>query len=210
MGNLRLPPHLRALVFDVGETLVDESRLWSVQADRAGVTPFALMGLIGAMIERGEDHRVAWDLLGCPRPSTSETITTADLYPDALECLRAAKKAGFAVGIAGNQPAAAVTQLSALGFDADYVASSAEWGIAKPAPEFFAKLIAVSGFQPRQIMYIGDRLDNDILPANAAGLRTAFIKRGPWGHLHASDQSVKTADLQLDSLTDLVSALARG
>ncbi len=60
---MRMPAGVRG-VFDVGETLVDESRAWARQAERAGVTPFALMGLLGALIARDEDHRRVWHLLG--------------------------------------------------------------------------------------------------------------------------------------------------
>lgn len=198
---------MRALVFDVGETLVDESRVWSDQARKAGVTPFALMGVIGALIERGEDHRSAWDILGVSRPATPRDITSADIYPDVLDCLQAARLAGLIVGIAGNQPVGAVAQLRALGFGADFVASSAEWNVAKPSPEFYARLTRTAGVGAHEVMYIGDRLDNDILPARSAGLRTALIRRGPWGYLHSRRPESKVADLQLDSLVDLTTAL---
>ncbi|WP_066897444.1 HAD family hydrolase [Mycolicibacterium houstonense] len=207
MGGLQLPADVRALVFDVGETLVDESRTWSDQARQAGVTPFTLMGVIGALIERGEDHRAAWDMLGIRRPTTPPTITTADLYPDALACLRAARSAGLIVGVAGNQPAGAVEQLATLGFGADFVASSAEWNVSKPSAEFFTRLTRAAHLDACQIMYIGDRLDNDILPARSAGLRTALIRRGPWGHLHARYPEATLADLQLDSLARLTETL---
>jgi FMN phosphatase YigB (HAD superfamily) len=44
---------------------------------------------------------------------------------------------------------------------------------------FFSKLIAVSGHQPHEIAYVGDRLDNDLRPAAEAGLRPVFVRRGP-------------------------------
>jgi len=31
--------------------------------------------------------------------------------------------------------------------------------------------------------YVGDRIDNDIEPALAAGMTAAFILRGPWAYL---------------------------
>lgn len=104
------------MVFDVGETHVDESRMWSDHARRVGVTPFALMGVIGALIEAGQPHDQAWRILGVDRPDTAPQIEVADLYPDALECLSAVKASGLVVGIAGNQPAGAVAQLRSLGF----------------------------------------------------------------------------------------------
>jgi FMN phosphatase YigB (HAD superfamily) len=32
-----------------------------------------------------------------------------------------------------------------------------------------------------RIAYVGDRLDNDLIPAKAAGMRTVFIRRGGRG-----------------------------
>lgn len=39
---------------------------------------------------------------------------------------------------------------------------------------------------------------------------TAFIRRGPWGHLHAERPEVALADLRLDDLADLTEALVTG
>lgn len=204
-----VPSGIRAVAFDVGETLVDESRGWSQQALDAGVTPFSLMAVIGALIERGEDHRTAWDILGCPTPRLPMTITPDDLYPDAVRCLLGTKASGFTVMIAGNQPASAVDALVALGCEADVVASSVNWGVAKPSKAFFTKLVQASGVRPDEILYVGDRLDNDILPAHAAGLRTAHLRRGPWGYIHARRPDAAIADMRIDSLSELTDALDR-
>ncbi|WP_258058819.1 HAD family hydrolase [Arthrobacter sp. B1805] len=161
------------------------------------------MGLLGALIARDEDHRRVWDILGVERPTAPPPIEQADLYPDALTCLRAAKRAGLSIGIAGNQPAGVEAQLRDAGFDVDFIASSAAWGVTKPSPEFFSRVVTTAQLDARQILYVGDRLDNDVLPARRAGMRTAFIRRGPWGHLHAQRPEVGLADLQIESLTEL-------
>lgn len=199
---------LRAVVFDVGETLVDESRAWWRQAEEAGVTPFSLMGVVGALIERGRDHREAWAILGVPAPESVPAVTAADLYPDAISCLRTARRHGLVVGIAGNQPAGVEAQLAAVGFQADFIASSAGWGVEKPSSAFFRRVVLESGARPQQILYVGDRLDNDVLPARAEGMRTALIRRGPWGHLHARRPESDLADLRLESLDDLSRLIA--
>ncbi|WP_308159298.1 HAD family hydrolase [Curtobacterium sp. ISL-83] len=80
----------------------------------------------------------------------------------------------------------------------------------KPSPEFFARVVVEAGLEPESILYVGDRLDNDVLPARAVGMRTAFIRRGPWGYLHAERPEVGLADLQLDTLMDLTEALVDG
>lgn len=196
-------------MFDVGETLVDESRMWAERARYAGTTPFTLMGTLGALIERDEDHRQVWQRLGLEAPASSPPITSIDLYPDAVECLQAARAAGFVVGIAGNQPAGAVAGLSSLGFEADFVASSAGWRVEKPSPAFFERVVREAGVTPGEVLYVGDRLDNDVLPAGAAGLRTVLLRRGPWGHIHAGRPQASVADLRLDSLDELAEQLTR-
>ncbi|MGH3600161.1 MAG: hypothetical protein ACRDQH_07770, partial [Pseudonocardiaceae bacterium] len=52
--------------------------------------------------------------------------------------------------------------------------------------------------------YVGDRLDNDLRPAAAAGLHTISIKRGPWGYI---TYQRGTANLEINSLTELPDAL---
>jgi FMN phosphatase YigB (HAD superfamily) len=203
MLHTSLPEGVRAVVFDVGETLVDETRAWTVLADASGVTPFTLMAALGALIERGEDHRGVWDLLGVPVPDLRPDVRASDLYPDALRCVRAVRSAGLVVGIAGNQPAGVVDQLAGLGFDADLVASSAVWGVQKPSSAFFARIVHELGMPAHAILYVGDRLDNDVVPASAVGMRTAFIRRGPWGALHARS----AADLRIETLDELVDAV---
>lgn len=207
MRGPQLPTGIHAVVFDVGETLVDESRAWAARAKHVGVTSLTLMGVLGSLIERGEDHRGLWAALGVAPPTFPPRIEEVDLYPDALACLRAVRRAGMAVGVAGNQPAGAVAQLRAAGIEADVVASSADWGVAKPASEFFARVSDAIRLQPEEILYVGDRLDNDVLPARAAGMRTAFIRRGPWGHIHARRPEAARADVLIGSLAELTSAL---
>ena len=104
------------------------------------------------------------------------------------------------VGFAGNQPAGAETSLAGLVADGDLVATSADWGVAKPAPEFFARIVEELRLPPGEIAYVGDRVDNDILPAAEAGMFTVHLRRGPWGVIQAawpeaSRASVTVADL---------------
>lgn len=202
-----LRAEVRAVVLDVGETLVDETRAWTARAHAVGVPPLALMGVLGALVERGEPHARVWDVLGVSPPPDAPTIDGRDLYPDALPTLRSLRAAGYVVGVAGNQPSGAVAQLRAAGVDLDVVASSADWGVAKPAPAFFARVLAEVAQPPHAVLYVGDRLDNDVLPARDAGMRTAFLRRGPWGYVHATRPQVALADARLDSLAGLVDLL---
>jgi FMN phosphatase YigB (HAD superfamily) len=210
---------IRAVVFDLGETLVDETRHWGEWADWLGVTRFAFFAAFGAVVERGWHHRRVFELVRPGFDYAAEharraaagwryTLEPSDFYPDALPCLAEARAAGLRVGIAGNQPQAAETALAALGVPADFVASSERWGVEKPDPGFFAKLAAAAGEPPHTIAYVGDRLDNDILPAKAAGMTAIFIRRGPWGLIHAASPDAAHADLRIERLDGLASRLA--
>jgi len=195
---------VRAVVFDVGETLVDETRAWVQAAHEVGVSPLTLMAVLGSLAERGEPHDHVWREVGVDRPSTPAEIRPDDLYPDALPTLGALRAAGYVVAVAGNQPARAEHQLRAAGVEVDLLATSARWGVAKPSPQFFARVATDLGVPAHDVLHVGDRLDNDVLPARAAGMRTALVRRGPWGHVHARRPDVALADVRVDSLRELV------
>jgi HAD superfamily hydrolase (TIGR01509 family) len=169
---------LRAIVFDVGETLIDETGMWERAADAAGVPRFTLMGVLGGLAARGAHHSDAWELLGVDPPAS--TWSPDDFYPDALPCLDALRSQGFLVGAVGNTPAETEELLRE---HVDLIGSSGRWGVEKPAPAFFERIVEESGFAADETAYVGDRVDNDIRPAIDAGLLAVHIRRGPWGHL---------------------------
>jgi HAD superfamily hydrolase (TIGR01509 family) len=170
---------LKAVVFDAGETLVDETGIWERAADAAGVPRFTLMGTLGGLISRGERHSRVWELLGVERPSS--LFEPADFYPDALPCLAGLRGRGLRVGVVGNTPREFEDLMRE---HVDFVGSSVGWGVEKPAPEFFERIVAEAGADPEEIAYVGDRVDNDVGPALAAGMIAVHLRRGPWGYLH--------------------------
>jgi FMN phosphatase YigB (HAD superfamily) len=117
--------------------------------------------------------------------------------------------AGYRIGLAGNQPADAEAQIRALGLSVDFVASSAQWGVEKPDPGFFRRIVAEVGIPPSEIAYVGDRLDNDVLPAIDAGMAGIFLRRGPWGVIHAAWPEVARTRIRLETLDELAAALER-
>lgn len=126
-----------------------------------------------------------------------------DLYPDALPALQELREAGFRIGIAGNQPESAEVALRDCGFEADFIASSARWGVEKPSPAFFAKVVEAAGMPAEWIAYVGDHLDNDILPARAAGMTAVFIDRGPWAIVANGRPELQAASARVESLREI-------
>jgi FMN phosphatase YigB (HAD superfamily) len=170
---------VRAVVFDLGETLVDETALWEAAADAAGVPRFTLMGVLGGLAARGEPHTHVWDVLGVGAPEPRSP--GAAFYPDALPALERLRAGGLRVGAVGNTPVSAEELVRDR---VDFVGSSARWGVEKPAPAFFARVADEAGLSPDEIAYVGDRVDNDVVPALDSGMVAVHVRRGPWGYLH--------------------------
>jgi FMN phosphatase YigB (HAD superfamily) len=200
---------IEAVVFDIGETLVDETRAWGLHANRAGLTHLTFFAALGAVIERRDHHTTVFDVLGIDRTGPPEPYERGDLYPDAVPCVRRLQEAGFTVALVGNQPAQTEEFLRECGLDVELVASSDGWGVAKPDPAFFERVAAWLELEPARIAYVGDRVDNDELPARAAGMTSVFVRRGPWGFLQAHWPEAAQADVRIESLDELPAALER-
>ena len=113
------------------------------------------------------------------------------------------KAAGYRVAITANQPARRHAELEALGIEVDAMGMSDAMGVHKPDPAFFARTLELIGSpDPATVAYVGDRVDNDVLPAAAAGMRAVWIRRGPWGLLHRD--TGHGAHLEVRSLDELV------
>jgi HAD superfamily hydrolase (TIGR01549 family) len=208
---------IEAVVFDVGETLIDETRIWIRWAARLGVTPFTLLGMVGAMAALDRSHTDALKLVkpdfdlatererwAVDEPdSLRDTFDEEDLYPDVRPALDALEAIALSAWIAGNQPVAAREALMAMELPVRSIINSSDLGAEKPDPRFFDAVAAAVGLEPAQILYVGDRLDNDVLPALAAGMRTVLMRRGPWGYLHATRPDVEKADAICDSLLEV-------
>ena len=199
---------LKAVVFDVGETLVDEERWWRRLSDREGLQPHVVWAALGVTIARGEEHSALWGHLGIEKPPRwwdEIPYSLEDLYPDALECLRGVGALGLRVGIVGNQTEALEAWARDAALPADVISSSASLGVRKPDLAFFAKVVELVGCTAGEVAYVGDRVDNDVLPAAAAGLVAVHVRRGPWGRLQRTPPE---AALGLDDLASLPDALA--
>ena len=157
---------LSVVVFDVGETLVDEAATYR-----------------------------RWDLEG----ATTFVFADRDLHTDALPCLAALRMRGLRLGAAGNMYA---HHEEFLRPHVDFVGSSERWGVEKPAEGFFTHIVEEAGVPAADILYVGDRVDNDVLPALAAGFRAVRVRRGA----HADVESPE-GTITIDSLEELPETL---
>ena len=204
------------VALDVGETIVDETRVWSVWADVLGVPRLTLMAALGAEVATDGDHRNAFDIIGAPNwrdlfPQVEEVyggFKARDLYPDALPAVQALCAKGYRVAILANQPARRTPELRALGFEPDVMAMSDEMGVAKPDAAFFERGLELMRVEePGRVAYVGDRVDNDVLPSRAAGMHAVWIRRGPWGAIQELPEKARADTLVVASLSEMISRI---
>ena len=208
---------IKAVFFDVGETLICETEQWGHWADVLDISRLTFFAALGMVISNNWHHRKVFEVLGTTyqdavlkrekKGIAPWEIQASDFYPDAILCLSQLQAAGIEVGISGNQPEKTETILRVLELPITYLASSATWGVEKPNPEFFKRIVQITKLEPQEIAYVGDRLDNDVLPAKAIGMKAVFLERGPWGVIHAQREEVKKADLHLHSLKNLLEVI---
>jgi len=207
----------RWVVFDLGETLVDETQNWGRWADHLAVPRLTFFAALGAVIAARRPHTDVFEFFRPDFRFEDEKARKADaglswgfgqedLYPDALPALQALRAAGYRLAVMANQPVEALTFLQTL--PVDQVATSAGWGVAKPDPAFFARVAHELDAAPGCVAYVGDRMDNDVLPARRAGMLAVHLRRGPWGILQSDWPEAEQAHLRLSSLDDIAAALA--
>ncbi|MGY4901479.1 HAD family hydrolase [Streptomyces sp. 900116325] len=207
---------IRAVVFDVGECLVDETREYGTWADWLQVPRHTFAAMFGAVIAQGRDYRdifqefqPGFDLYAerdrRAEAGQPEHFGEDDLYPDVRPALTQLRADGLWLGIAGNQTVRAGKILRELFTnDVDLIGTSDDWGASKPDIAFFDRVAEVVPHDVDEILYVGDRVDNDLWPAVAAGMPTALVRRGPWATIQWNTQEAKELPtFRVESLLEL-------
>ncbi|MEV5123257.1 HAD family hydrolase [Streptomyces decoyicus] len=213
---------IRAVVFDVGECLVDETREYGTWADWLGVPRHTFAAMFGAVIAQGRDYREVFQEF---RPNFDlyeqrearaavgrpEHFDESDLYSDVRPTLAQLRGDGLWLGIAGNQTVRAGGILRSLFInDVDLIGTSDDWGASKPDLLFFERVADVVPFGNDQVLYVGDRVDNDLRPAVAAGMHTALVHRGPWATIQWNTvEARELPTFRIESLMELPEAIAK-
>ena len=130
------------------------------------------------------------------------------LFTDVVPTLRTLRDAGFRLGVIANQPSQVRVALERDGLVPffDTMGVSDDLGLHKPDPALFARTLEIAGVVPARTVMVGDRLDYDMIPAKATGMRTVWVLRG-----EAPDDptpaQLSLPDAAIEDLTELAGVL---
>ncbi|MBQ8497703.1 MAG: HAD family hydrolase [Clostridia bacterium] len=209
---------IRWIFFDVGGTLVDETESFRRRVQRT----IAMQKEIGneyteeqlenamreAALSGGSYFRGAMKNIGLSPVAPYDAIGER-LYPETQVVLKALS-AKYKLGIIANQPMGTAKRLQTYGIS-EYISlvlSSAEEGVEKPEPIIFLSALERADCKAEEAVMIGDRPDNDILPAKRLGMKTIRITQGLGGLMPVRNEEMQ-ADATVRNLNELLNILYR-
>ncbi|MCO1657851.1 HAD family hydrolase [Pseudonocardia humida] len=198
-----LIPPVRAVLVDLDDTLHPQAEFldtaWRAVAQhgaRRGLNPDALLGALreetaagsarGSIIDRalaraGADPSHVEALLAAFRAVEPPTLTP---YPGALRALAALRRRVPVGLVADGEVTGQRRKLAALGltdaFDVVVLGDLDGRDRRKPHPAPFRRALAGLGVPPERVVMIGDRPDEDVAGAVAAGLRAVRVRTGEY------------------------------
>jgi putative hydrolase of the HAD superfamily len=100
-------------------------------------------------------------------------------YSDVLPALGELRERGLTLIVASNWDCSLSDWLEPAGITdlVDGVVTSAEVGAPKPHPRVFERALAIAGVGPSDALHVGDKVDNDVEGAAAAGVRAVLVQR---------------------------------
>jgi putative hydrolase of the HAD superfamily len=129
------------------------------------------------------------------------------LHDDVRPCLEALAPR-YRLAIIANQPSAVRDALQRDGLDVYFEVwgVSDDVGLEKPDPALFAHVVQQADVASSKSVMVGDRLDYDVRPAKAAGMRAVWVLRGEAPDDPTPDQLAE-ADAAIRGLHALPAAL---
>jgi len=195
------------IFFDVGSTLVDESRAYEHRmktiAKEANVSyEYVYQTALGFYKENKKGDLETIKLLNVQKPKWS--FEEEILYCDTKMCLKKLSE-NYNIGVIANQSLGTEKRLKAFGIlqYINLVIASAEEGVAKPDKRIFEIALKRAACMPQQAIMIGDRIDNDIIPAKALGMKTIWIKQG-FGKYWNKSTECEQADYEVHNLSEIL------
>ena len=229
---------ISTLFFDIGETILDAE----AQQDALAEVHRKVLGDFGFPLTRDEYGRLDEDKIRSFVPSAMHAVTwhfakpdkglhdaitgkirshydeirqiESRLYPGVNRLLEMLAD-DFTLGLAGNAPASVLKSLDGFGVLRWFTHTdvSGSIGIKKPDQRFFEAILANADTMATEAIMIGDRLDNDIIPAKRIGMKTIWLRWGRYRIMEPRtpdeipDATVADAREVLDAVAMLIARL---
>lgn len=198
--------NVKWLFFDVGWTLVNEDKALEDRlrkiAEAANTTyDNVYETALNFYKQKKKGDSETAKLLGVSLPVWQKEYEAP--FSDAVQCLEFLS-GKYKIGVIANQSFGTEQRLEEYGLlkYIDLVVASAEEGVSKPDKRIFEIALNRSGCKACDSVMIGDRIDNDIVPANLLGMHTVWIKQSMWRYWIQTD-NVEKPDYTVDSLSEL-------
>lgn len=198
--------NIKWIFFDIGSTLVDETKAYRHRIEDAiSGTDITYQEFYDRMIGyyrqnlKGNKETIKYYGL----KHTKWHIEDEVLFPETKSCLESLNKK-YHLGVIANQALGLKERLENWGIlkHFDVVVSSADEGISKPDLEIFRRALSIAQCPTNEAIMVGDRLDNDIIPANKIGIKTVWIKQG-FGKYQVPVNQEEKANYSISNLKQL-------
>ena len=180
-------PRLRRLLRESGFEVNEEHALAGFTAEIAYYLDHHLGGSDPERLERlrdrcAEEMRRALAIPGLDRATARRAMLGSlefTAYPDVVPALGELRTLGLKLVVASNWDCSLPEWLARARVLelVDGVVTSAEVGAAKPSPRVFVRALALAGVEPAEALHVGDKVDNDLEGAAAAGVRGVLLQR---------------------------------
>ncbi len=197
---------MKWIFFDLGATLVDESDVYKSRCAYAirqmNIDPAEFMDRVYEEAKISPTPiRTAAKAYGVVLPEWDSSLEK--LYEGAFDIV-SYLYGKYKLGIIANQSLGTQERIDNWGIGKffDVVMASAEAGCAKPDLKIFSAALNKAGCKPADAVMVGDRLDNDIIPAKKLGMKTIWVRQG-YAIYQSIDDESKRPDYIVDSINEL-------
>lgn len=227
-----MPNKIKWIFFDVGGVIVDEDfylkkyyrrlleemrrcRIKITKKEFEGVRQKAIeeyqssitMAILNKLIK---DERIREKI----RKKTQENLRKEiddliKLKKNIKRILKALIEKGYKLGLIANQGKEMIDFLKKhnLWELFDFRGISEILGLRKPDLRIF-KLALKGGCKPNEAIMVGDRIENDIIPAKKLGMKTIRIRKGGFEHSNQEPKNKREkADITIKSINQLIKAI---
>lgn len=208
--------NIKCIFFDIGYTLINEDEVWKQrcieQAEMEEAKALFLSSkqiydeIVKASKAYQPQYRTVVKKFGFSK-SAPYRHELERLY-DSVDFVLKTLSQKYKLGIIANQTEGLKDRLSSWEILKyfSYVISSWDYQIMKPDIKLFKIAVAQSGYKAFETVMVGDRLDNDIFPAKAIGMKTIWVKQG-FGGMQKPKSDEYSPDMEVSNLSELLRCL---